>query len=664
MSAVELGAGTLLTTDSHKQFSVNVNLQPTAATAPVIRFPIVQGMGFVSGLYTAATPLLQSNVLFTGLIEAGEVNNGATYKWRIDLKDGSHWLLYMTPNGATGRPPMVLRDSNSIVGPPGFTGLVQVAKNKADVCGELIHDQSAGAYPVSRSVSASVEGSTGTYSFTWQRGGSDKQKLLMYALPHHIRSMVSDSLAMGTCVLLWTGTKGLARGFQGDIWTLQEKDLPVNIDFDPWRPDVGTIRRVAASAIDHISDAAAKELAFDLDVLSKEQSAYYAGKVCFMVNISGLYPLTSSQAFSKYALIIYTANKLGHNPGLAAIGLQKLEQALARWINNQQTWPLAYDPVWCGLVSTASYEGREPLMDFGNTLYNDHHFHYGYFVHAAAIIAYLHPEWLKQGQNKIWVDTLIRDYANSDANDPYFPPSRAFDFFNGHSWATGVFPSGDGKNEESTSEDAFSAYAMKLWGHVTGDPNMEARGNLQLAIMKNSFSSYFYYDKDSNVQPAAFAANVVSGILFENKIDHATFFGGESEFVHGIHMLPISPITSYMRPSSFVAHEWATYFQSTIPLYASPDPITGMISAVSAYGGGYNCSAKKNTGRLINCVKPEWKGLLMGNLAQIDPSLSWQYFADEGGINGPQGFDWNTLSGSGSRTWYLAYAAAFGGIRG
>jgi endo-1,3(4)-beta-glucanase len=205
-------------------------------------------------------------------------------------------------------------------------------------------------------------------------------------------------------------------------------------------------------------------------------------------------------------------------------------------------------------------------------------------------------------------------------------------------------------------------YAIKLWGHVTGDPNMEARGNLQLAIMKSSFNHYFLYDRDNQVQPASFSQNVVSGILFENKIDHATFFGGEAEYVHGIHMLPISPITPYIRPSSFVAREWETYFASSIPLYAEPDVHTNIIPAIGGYPGGWDCNSRKGTGRLINCVAPAWKSLLMGNLAELDPKLSWQYFSNEGGKHGEGGFDWNSLSGSGSRTWYLAYAAAFGGV--
>ncbi|KAJ2590364.1 hypothetical protein IWW49_002053 [Coemansia sp. RSA 1797] len=33
-----------------------------------------------------------------------------------------------------------------------------------------------------------------------------------------------------------------------------------------------------------------------------------------------------------------------------------------------------------------------PVLPLGG-LYNDHHFCYGYFVYAAAVLAKLHPEW-------------------------------------------------------------------------------------------------------------------------------------------------------------------------------------------------------------------------------------------------------------------------------
>jgi endo-1,3(4)-beta-glucanase len=175
-------------------------------------------------------------------------------------------------------------------------------------------------------------------------------------------------------------------------------------------------------------------------------------------------------------------------------------------------FPLDYDTVWRGVVSSASYTG-DVNADFGNTLYNDHHFHYGYFVHAAAIIAYLDPTWLTQNTNRDWVNTLLRDYANSVDDDPYFPFSRSFDWFHGHSWAKGLFDSADGKDEESSSEDAFAAYAIKMWGRVVGDPNMEARGNLQLAILARSLQSYFLLTDNNKNQPPLFVPNKVPGIV-------------------------------------------------------------------------------------------------------------------------------------------------------
>ena len=75
---------------------------------------------------------------------------------------------------------------------------------------------------------------------------------------------------------------------------------------------------------------------------------------------------------------------------------------------------------------------------------NDHHFHYGYIVYAAAVIAYLDPDWLNQGTNKAWVNSLARDFANP-VDDNEYPFSRSFDWYHGHSWAKGLFLSDDGK---------------------------------------------------------------------------------------------------------------------------------------------------------------------------------------------------------------------------
>ncbi|PQE16905.1 glycoside hydrolase family 81 protein [Rutstroemia sp. NJR-2017a BBW] len=187
----------------------------------------------------------------------------------------------------------------------------------------------------------------------------------------------------------------------------------------------------------------------------------------------------SGKALAKFAGIVYTIHDIVGDVALAQAGLDKLKQSFERFSTNRQQFPLVYETAWSGLVSSASYTTLNSGADFGNTYYNDHHFHYSYFVYAAALIGYLDPTWL--ATHKDYINTLVRDYANPSPLDPYFPVSRNFDWYHGHSWAHGLYETFDGKNEESSSEDSLSAYALKMWGHVTGDANMEARGNLQLA---------------------------------------------------------------------------------------------------------------------------------------------------------------------------------------
>lgn len=94
-------------------------------------------------------------------------------------------------------------------------------------------------------------------------------------------------------------------------------------------------------------------------------------------------------------------------------------------------------------MSSASYVTGDAGADFGNSFYNDHHFHYGYFIYAAAVIGYLDPSWIPI--NKAYVNTLVRDISNPSTRDQMFPVWRCFDWYHGHSWAHGLFETLDGK---------------------------------------------------------------------------------------------------------------------------------------------------------------------------------------------------------------------------
>ncbi|KAG2830032.1 hypothetical protein PC112_g7864 [Phytophthora cactorum] len=46
------------------------------------------------------------------------------------------------------------------------------------------------------------------------------------------------------------------------------------------------------------------------------------------------------------------------------------------------------------------------------------------------------------------------------------------------------------------------------------------------------------------------------GILFDNKVNYATWFSGEKHAIHGIQMLPATAVTEFVRTREFVEQEW------------------------------------------------------------------------------------------------------------
>ena len=66
-------------------------------------------------------------------------------------------------------------------------------------------------------------------------------------------------------------------------------------------------------------------------------------------------------------------------------------------------------------------------MDFGNAWYNDHHFHYGYYIYAYAVLAAFDPKWGAKNLEHILV--MVRDIANPSKDDHYFPVHRHKDWY-------------------------------------------------------------------------------------------------------------------------------------------------------------------------------------------------------------------------------------------
>jgi hypothetical protein len=99
---------------------------------------------------------------------------------------------------------------------------------------------------------------------------------------------------------------------------------------------------------------------------------------------------------------------------------------------------------------------------------NDHHFHWGYFLRAAAAIGRHDPAWLDQHWSGI--NLLLHDAANW-GDDNRFPVLRTFSPFYGHSWASGIGML-DGQDQESTSEALNFAFGMVELGGLREDQNL------------------------------------------------------------------------------------------------------------------------------------------------------------------------------------------------
>ena len=346
LSAAEFGSSTVLTTDTLRAFSANANLQPEIDSESKLTIPLVQGMGFVTGIYNNLCPAIQTSVFFRTVVSAGSPKAGV-YKYRITLEDGKSWLLYAIPSNG-GDPSLELVSNTLLQGPSGWSGLIQVAKNPSGSGGEFLYDSTAGVYAAAGQVKGSVQGKWGTYQIQWTKAGLTADPLLMFALPHHIQSFDNDTLSGITSMQLQTTTKGMATAVIANCWTLVESNLPTDMCFAPWSPIVGSATTLSAAARQEIITAGSSEINQDMNAQSNLDSMYFSGK-----------------ALSKFAMIVYTLHDLADQPALAAQGLTSLKAAFSRFANNSQIYPLVYDSVWGGVVSVGSYLTGDPGQDFG-----------------------------------------------------------------------------------------------------------------------------------------------------------------------------------------------------------------------------------------------------------------------------------------------------------
>jgi endoglucanase Acf2 len=179
---------------------------------------------------------------------------------------------------------------------------------------------------------------------------------------------------------------------------------------------------------------------------------------------------------------------------------------------------------------------------------NDHHFHYGYWIRAAAEIALRDPEWASKDKWGAMVELLVADIANTQRGSADFPYIRNYDAYEGHSWAVGIGGvdkyGNFGNNQESSSEAVNAWAGLILWGEVTGNRELRDLGIYLYANETNAIGHY-WFDLHKLVFPPEYKA-VETSMVFGGMYVHNTWWTDEPRQIHGINLLPIVGFSTYL----------------------------------------------------------------------------------------------------------------------
>jgi endoglucanase Acf2 len=196
-----------------------------------------------------------------------------------------------------------------------------------------------------------------------------------------------------------------------------------------------------------------------------------------------------------------------------------------------------HDTHWGTLIGYPASYGSDTDL-------NDHHFHYGYFIRAAAELARRDRAWAGDAQYGGMIKLLIRDIASADRGDPLFPFLRNFDPFAGHSWASGHAKFGDGNNNESSSEAMNAWYGLILWGAATGDRAIRDLGVWLYTTEMEAINDY-WFDVQGQFHHRDYTPSVVT-MVWGGKGANGTWFSANPEMVHGINWLPLHGGSLYL----------------------------------------------------------------------------------------------------------------------
>ena len=215
-----------------------------------------------------------------------------------------------------------------------------------------------------------------------------------------------------------------------------------------------------------------------------------------------------------------------------------VKERLEDWLTYQSgevAFLFYYNSTWSAMLGYPAGHGQD-----GNL--NDHHFHWGYFIHAASFIEQFEPGWASNWGDMI--NVLISDAASIDRNDTKFPFLRNFSPYAGHSWANGFATFPQGNDQESTSESMQFASSLIHWGTITNDNEIRDLGIYIYTTEQTAVEEYWFDVHNRNFR-AEQQYSLVSRV-WGNSYDNGTFWTSDIAASYGIEMYPIHAGSFYL----------------------------------------------------------------------------------------------------------------------
>ncbi|MDN4471424.1 glycosyl hydrolase [Demequina zhanjiangensis] len=341
----------------------------------------------------------------------------------------------------------------------------------------------------------------------WAVGEDNTSTTLTYETLDGGPTVVVPSAAVDGTVTEGTCDAGTFATIDGPTVACVGNDLTWHVD--TIRPELTLdVSNLSAEEQEAVTAALA-----DADVADYPSDTYFGSKALYR----------DAQAYA-------IADALGDEDSAARIG-QRLSAALTQWTQAdgcelRSSRCFVYDENWGGVV------GLEPSFD--SQEFNDHHFHYGYLIYAAAIA--VETGLLEEDDVAPVVDALVADIASTGTDQ--VPALRPFDPWAGHSWASGISPFADGNNQESSSEAVLAWTAVAAWAELRGDAGAAERATWMLSAEAHSAIA-LYVRPDTSFAPEYL--HQVVGIQWGGKRDWATWFSPDPAAMLGIQLIPLAP---------------------------------------------------------------------------------------------------------------------------